>query len=206
MTRMAKVLLASFAALCAGCESKPAPTGNSSTPLTPPKTETKSITKPSAATETKIVVTPIDSDGLQAAVAKHAGKVVLVDCWATYCVPCMKDFHKTVELSHELAGDGLVVMSLAFDDLEDGAAPAKVRNFLKDKDAPFEHFISRLDLATPEAQTAFAISDGQLPHFKLYDRQGQLIKAFAVEDPDNADPNAPALHETVKAAVLEALK
>jgi thiol-disulfide isomerase/thioredoxin len=206
-----------LAAVGVGCAPEPAPT---SKPTSPAKgdansTTTKSTTaktdstKPPTETtdESGLAVTPIDADGLQAAVNRHAGKVVLVDCWATYCIPCMKEFPKTVELHRKHAEDGLVVMSLSFDDLAEDAAPAKVRNFLKKQDANFEHYISKLDLATEEAQAAFAIEGGGLPHYKLYDREGKLIAAFAnPEESEDVPADAPALHETVAAAVAEALQ
>lgn len=185
-----------------GCAPQATPKPQSTSPAknTPAAAskETAKLSEP----ESGLVVTPIDAAGLETAVAKHAGKVVLIDCWATWCVPCVKAFPHTVELS-KAHPDDLAVLSLSFDDPVDGQAPEKVKKFLEDKKAPFPHYISTQDIGGDGA-TAFAIPDGSLPHFKLYDRKGKLIRTFSVEEDAPAD--APELHETVAAAVVEAIK
>lgn len=65
----------------------------------------------------------VDKAGFDAEIALHKGKIVLVDCWATWCVPCVKEFPKTVAMSHDFADKGLVVISLSFDELADGKVP-----------------------------------------------------------------------------------
>lgn len=151
-------------------------------------------------TSDESTVIPIDADGLQAAVDKHAGKVVLVDCWATWCIQCIKDFPHTVEMSRKYADQGLVVMSLSFDDLSDEERLVKVREFLRKQEAKFENYISKLDLEKEGAE-AFQIEDGALPHYKLYGRDGKLLKALT-----NADPDMPLSHADLEAVVEEALK
>ncbi len=142
----------------------------------------------------------IDAKGFKAAVAKHKGKVVLVDCWATWCVPCIKGFPETVSLSRKHAKKGLVVISLSFDDPEDEETPAKVLKFLKKQQAAFPNYISRLDLDQGGSE-AFGIEGGSLPHYKLYDRSGKLLKSFS-----NSDPDQEFSHEMLVEAVEDALK
>lgn len=190
------------ATICSGCAPEPTPKQQPASPAknttTAPPKEPAKQPKP----ESGVVVTPIDADGLQAAIAKHAGKVVLIDCWATWCVPCKKAFPHTVEMSTKYADD-LAVLSLSFDDPVNGQAPEKVKKFLEEKKATFPHFISTLDIGG-EGETAFEVPGGSLPHFKLYDRKGKLIQTFSVEE--DAPPDAPELHETVAAAVAEAIE
>jgi len=194
-----KSTLAMLLAITLGCTAQPPAQPKPAAPVkhaatVPPAAAAKD------AGDDAVAVTLIDADGLQAAIEKHAGKVVLVDCWATWCVPCVKDFPHTVELSRKHAADGLVVMSLSFDDPVDGQVPNKVRKFLQDKDARFEHYLSQLDLAD-EGASAFAIDEGALPHYKLYDREGKLIRSFSA-----ADELEPVTHESIAAAVAEALQ
>jgi thiol-disulfide isomerase/thioredoxin len=136
---------------------------------------------------------------LQAAIARHKGKVVLVDGWATWCIPCLKDFPKTVALSRKFADRGLVVMSLSFDDLVDGQPPPKVLKFLEKQQATFENFVSAVDLSDDGAE-AFHIEGGALPNLKLYGRDGKLLKVFTAGDDD-----AVFSHEDVVQAVEAAL-
>ena len=52
------------------------------------------------------------------------GKVVVIDCWATWCVPCMTQLPKVQELSRKWRQDGLEVIGVSFDN--DAAAMKKV--------------------------------------------------------------------------------
>ena len=42
---------------------------------------------------------PVDETGYQKMLAANKGKVVLVDFWATYCVPCRAETPKLVALA-----------------------------------------------------------------------------------------------------------
>lgn len=125
-----------------------------------------------AAREAAIEV--IDAAALGQALERHRGKVVLVDFWATWCVPCTELFPHTVELSRRFADQGLVVISVSMDDPDN--LPA-VRQFLTRQGATFPNFLSR-DGAGPRSFETFGIDDGALPHFRLYDRQGSLLRKF----------------------------
>src|SRR4051812_16546324 len=57
----------------------------------------------------------VDKAGYDKAVAAYKGKVVVVDCWATWCVPCRQAFPKTVEMAKTYADKGVVVVSMSFD-------------------------------------------------------------------------------------------
>lgn len=171
----------------------------------PPVTEPPSNTPGSgeaASTDGNIRVQVVDKKGYDRALANHKGKVVLVDCWATWCVPCRKEFPKTVQLSKEYRDKGLDVISLSFDavkDSKDSQVPRDVIDFLTSQGATFENLISAEDITETGAQ-AFDIDGGALPHFKLYNRDGKLIRAFASGDPDKI-----FTHDDVERAVREAL-
>jgi peroxiredoxin len=53
--------------------------------------------------------------GGQESLAAHAGKVVLVDFWATWCQPCKQSFPAYQKLAERLGGD-LVVLGVSQDD------------------------------------------------------------------------------------------
>jgi cytochrome c biogenesis protein CcmG, thiol:disulfide interchange protein DsbE len=57
--------------------------------------------------------------GAAASVGAHAGKVVLVDFWATWCEPCRSSFPEYQALSARYA-DRLVVLGISEDDEEQG--------------------------------------------------------------------------------------
>ena len=61
-------------------------------------------------------VTPIDAAELAAELAARQGKVVLVNFWATWCRPCLKEIPDLMALEAELAKDGFALVAVSLDD------------------------------------------------------------------------------------------
>jgi len=129
----------------------------------------------------------IDEAAFGKLLQRHRGKVVLVDFWATWCLDCMELFPHTVELHKRLAGQGLMVISVSFNDPDEDRPGAL--EFLTKQGATFQNFISPYGAGTQSIE-AFEL-DGPLPQMKLYDRQGRLHKSFGGEsgevDPQQLD-------------------
>lgn len=70
--------------------------------------------RPAAAPPAAVPLLLVDHDGLLAEVARHRGKVVVLDCWSTSCPPCVKEFPGLVELAAR-HGDRVQCLSLCFD-------------------------------------------------------------------------------------------
>ena len=141
----------------------------------------------------------VDKAGYDKVIAASKGKVIVVDCWATWCVPCRKAFPKTVELSKAYADQEVVVVSLCFDEVVKGQASEAVKRFLALNEAHFENLVSSLDISAEGAE-AFNIPDGALPHFKVYGKDGKVFKVF------ESNEDKPFQHEDIEAAVKAALK
>jgi thiol-disulfide isomerase/thioredoxin len=60
------------------------------------------------------------ADILSEIVSKYPGKVVLVDCWATWCVPCRRGIEAMKPMEKELEGKDFVPVFLT-----DGSSPIK---------------------------------------------------------------------------------
>ena len=146
-----------------------------------------------------ISVRVVDKAGYDKIIAASKGKVVVVDCWATWCVPCRKAFPETVKLSKTYADKGVVVVSLCFDDPVKGQVPDKVKEFLVKQDAQFENLVSSLDISDDGAD-AFDIAEGALPHFKIYGKDGKLFKKF------ESGEDKEFTHEQIETAVKAAIK
>ena len=65
--------------------------------------------------------------------AEHAGKVVVVDFWASWCVPCRRSFPWLNRMQQKYADEGLVVIGVNVDQEPDSAAA-----FLHDYPATFQ--------------------------------------------------------------------
>ncbi len=63
-------------------------------------------------------------DGKPLRLSSYRGKVVLLDFWATWCVPCREETPHFVELQQKYTGQGLQIIAVSMDD-----GPDPVRAF-----------------------------------------------------------------------------
>jgi thiol:disulfide interchange protein DsbD len=99
---------------------------------------------------------------------ESAGKVAVLDFWATYCVPCIREIPMFDRLNQELGPKGVAVVGIAMD--EEGAEI--VKPFLAKH--PMEYPVA---LGSAALAKQFATEDG-LPVTLVFDRSGKLIKRF----------------------------
>jgi thiol-disulfide isomerase/thioredoxin len=140
--------------------------------------EPKKTQEPKKLAPEKVSLTKVDRAEFDKVIARHKGKVVLVDFWATWCAPCVKQFPHTVGLAHKYADKGLVVISVSFDDPDE---EAEVRKFLGERGANFENLQSKVD--AQQAIDDFQIDNGAIPNYWIYDRAGKLANRFSPSDP-----------------------
>jgi thiol-disulfide isomerase/thioredoxin len=141
-----------------------------------------------------ITIQVLDKAGYDAVIRKHEGRVVLVDFWATWCIPCKKMFPHTVHLHDEFGGKGLAVVSVSLDGEEDEAAALE---FLKKQNARFDNLRVRSG-GDDETFEKFEIPSGAIPHLKLYDRAGKLHRVFDVDPTADTQFTADDVEQAVR--------
>jgi thiol-disulfide isomerase/thioredoxin len=129
-----------------------------------------------------VVLSPVDRAGFDDAIARHRGKVVLVDFWATWCGPCIEQLPHTLELGRKLADRGLAVVTVSCDEPSESD---RVADFLRSNNASgATNFISQFG-ASSETMESFEITGGAVPFYQLYDRAGKLRQTFGISPTDN---------------------
>lgn len=120
----------------------------------------------------------VEDDGSQFTkyLEENKGKVILVDCWATWCGPCMEGFPKTVALHEKFKQKGFVVVGVSFDDQGENDEEKKAEHksalaFLTKQKANFKNFLARTGIDA-ESGKPFGVTL-QLPAYRLIDRQGK---------------------------------
>ena len=139
-------------------------------------------------------VEPISAADFARVLESHEGKVVLVNLWATWCIPCVQEL-PDLDLLQERFGDrGLQVLAVSIDD--PAGLEEKVRPFFAKK-AP--HLVSYLNSEVDEYAFAETIDPdwiGALPTTFFFTRDGELHEQHAGR----------LLYRDLEAKVLELLK
>ena len=105
-------------------------------------------------------------EGARVSLADFSGKIVMVNFWATWCAPCIRELPSINRLQALLGGNDFTVVAINID--AGGEAVA----------APFAKRlkISNLDLyLDPRGATSRAMGVKVLPTTVVYDRDGQEI-------------------------------
>lgn len=106
-------------------------------------------------------------DGKPYDLAQHRGKFVLINFWATYCAPCLKEIPALT--AFDQAHDDVEVIGLDYEDIED----ADLKAFLKDHPAGYP--IAKVDVYDPPKD--FDTPRG-LPTSYLIGPDGKVAKRF----------------------------
>lgn len=112
----------------------------------------------------------ITGQGLQSLVAQHQGKVLLVNFWATWCPPCVREFPALVRLHQAYHAKGLDIVAISMNDV---AEMQDVRTFIGKHKPPFGLYLT----GTVEDAFYEAVDkrwSSELPLTMIYDPTGKL--------------------------------
>jgi thiol-disulfide isomerase/thioredoxin len=131
-----------------------------------------------------------DKDGGTKSLKDFAGKVVLMNIWATWCVPCREEMPALDKLEAKLGGKDFAVVAVNIDK----GGPEKAAAFLKETGA------THLPLYTdPDGKLFATLKAVGMPTTLIIDREGREI-ARLVGPADWASPEALAVIEAAIAA------
>lgn len=78
-------------------------------------------------------------DGTEVDISKLRGQVVLIDCWATWCVPCIKELPNIKAARAKWSDKGFTVVGISFDRVADRA---KLEKFIADESLVWPHWFN----------------------------------------------------------------
>ena len=113
-------------------------------------------------------------DGAEIDLAKMRGKVVLIDFWATWCGPCVKEVPNVVEAYEELHPKGFEVIGISLDQDK-----AKLEAFIKEKGMAWPQYFDGKGWQN-EISSRFGIQS--IPAMWLVDKKGMLVSTNARGD------------------------
>lgn len=109
------------------------------------------------------VLTSIDS-----IININKGKVIYIDCWATWCGPCLSEMPNTVKLIQKYKGKDVAFIFVCIDSEEQTWKAVLSKYSLEG------HNVLLNKTQSQEFRQIFNISG--IPHYILYDREGKMSK------------------------------
>ena len=107
-------------------------------------------------------------DGSTVSMAAFKGRPLVLNFWATWCPPCVKEMPELDRFARTFAGQGWQVLGLAIDSAK-----------------PVQDFLARVKISFPVGLAGFEGTDlsrqlgnegGALPFTAVFDRSGRLIQ------------------------------
>ncbi len=123
--------------------------------------------------------------------SNYAGKVLLVNLWATWCGPCRQETPELVKLNKEFRSQGVEVIGLSTEDPDDSAE--EVREFVHNYNVDYR-------VGWSGQQVAVALMQGRdaIPQSFVISRSGRVVKRFVGFNPM-------ATPDQIREAIQEAL-
>lgn len=134
----------------------------------------------------------LDADALSDLIEANAGRVLVINVWATWCLPCKEEFPDLVQLASEYPESQVRVIGISVDYPDEVAS--KIRPFLRMQGVNFTNYVQNfkrqedlINLLNPDWQ-------GAVPATFIYDtdgvRKGFLLGKRTLEEFKSAIENA----------------
>jgi thiol-disulfide isomerase/thioredoxin len=114
-----------------------------------------------------LVLAKVDGSGTLS-LAEHKGKVVLVDLWATWCAPCIKELPHLQELSEKFGAEDFLMLGVV---LESGD-PEEIQAFVAERAIRYPQVLG--EEGTKDSFGPFL----GYPTKYLIDREGRVVKRY----------------------------
>ncbi len=112
-----------------------------------------------------------DLFGTEQILSQYKGRIVILNFWATFCVPCREEMPDLAEIQNEYAALGVQVIGASTDEVADRP---KVLQFIKETKVNFPIWMG----ATAADMSRFGLGEA-LPGTVVIDKTGKIVKVIS---------------------------
>lgn len=109
----------------------------------------------------------VDDDGAGVSLRDYAGKVVLLNFWATWCAPCVREIPSLNRLYGQFEDKGFIVLAVSVDEDEE-----QYRQFLAERGVSFP------TARDPQRAVSSRYGTAKYPESYLIDRAGKVLRKY----------------------------
>jgi thiol-disulfide isomerase/thioredoxin len=122
----------------------------------------------------------VQPEDVHALIAANKGKVVFLNFFATYCVPCHTEFPDIIKMSKKYQNAGVQVVEVSMNDNSDPSDKGAMLKWLDEVKPPFPVYIaSSLDDEFYKGVSPQWAKDGEgLPMTMIFDRDGKMAHYY----------------------------
>lgn len=175
-SRRRRLLIAACGLLCllltSACAEREPLAAKTPSGKTPPRTQfpMPPTTNTSQSTEGNSPDAFTLTDNRRMRLSDYTGYVVVLDFYATWCLPCREATPHLVKLHHSYNAQGLRIIGLNVGGAEDRA---KVPGYSNEYQIPYA-----LGFPDQEMSGSYFSDDDRIPQAFVFDRKGNLVKRF----------------------------
>jgi len=123
-----------------------------------------------SSTQALFAATFPDETGQPQALKKYAGKIVVLNFWATWCAPCREEMPELSKLHSTYQHQNVVVLGLAVDDV------TAISDFVKETKVSYP--LLAADMQGMEIATHLGNNKGVLPYTVIIKTDGSVAKTY----------------------------
>lgn len=112
-----------------------------------------------------------DLFGTEQSLAQYKGRIVVLNFWATFCVPCREEMPDLAKIQNEYAALGVQVIGASTDE---ASSRPKVLKFIKETKVNFPIWMG----ATAADMTRFGLGEA-LPGTVIIDKSGKIVQVIS---------------------------
>ncbi len=117
-----------------------------------------------------ITVDTIDENGFKNLVEQREGKILCLNVWATWCVPCREEFPDLVKIANHFQNKDVELIGISADFPDE--IHSKIIPFLRQHQTNFPVYVKNFESDEAFINSVNSEWSGALPATVIYDRQG----------------------------------